>query len=257
MESIRIFDDEGKGYMRVFPPQDVQKVNPIEYFKEHEISKRKRLYRDLLNSTNPSLSVIISDEFLEKYVLNEDLQSFFDDLTDKNLPENFMNLLDAGRKKDQVALLKGMSITPKRLHTWIIRSFSEKGYLFSRILVEILPKGMESKKLPNFVHLTDEGIIEKSGKTELSDGELKNLIKHRKVIIANFLEKDDIWHCIFSTYKGLFGEENYKNGHPHFHYISSSFGVSREESIKSLNSGDYSSTSVHIDLTEYRENEIK
>ncbi len=255
MKSYQIFDENGKGYTRVFSMENIEKVNPIDYFREYEFFKRKLLYRDILRSSNPGLNALISDDFLERYILNEDFEGFFEQFFDKELSEKFIKILDTPRKKDQLLLLKGLDLTPKKLHTWIIRAFKERGFLFSRYLFEILPKGLEGKKLPQLVRLKDGETIEKSGETELSEGELKNLIKHRKVIIANFLENGEVWHCIFSTYKGLFGEENYKNGQPHFHYISSSFGVKRDDFINSLESGDYKSTSVHVDLFGYRDDE--
>lgn len=56
---------------------------------------------------------------------------------------------------------------------------------------------------------------------------------------------------LFVTYNSIGGKENWKEGQAHFHYISSAFGISKEEFIESMRSGKYKSTSVHIDLLEY------
>jgi len=66
-----------------------------------------------------------------------------------------------------------------------------------------------------------------------------------------FFKKDDTWHCIFNTYASLAGRENHKDGQAHFHYISSSFLLTKQEFIDSMESGKYRSTSVHIDLLDY------
>ena len=85
----------------------------------------------------------------------------------------------------------------------------------------------------------------------ITKGEVKNLIEQRKVIVSHFFDKDDNWHCFFTTYNSIGGKENHKGGQPHFHYISSAFGISREDFLESMKSGQYKSTSIHIDLLEY------
>jgi hypothetical protein len=49
----------------------------------------------------------------------------------------------------------------------------------------------------------------------------------------------------------LSGKESWKNGQAHFHYISSAFGVSKEDFIESMRTGNYKATSIHIDLLDY------
>ncbi len=120
-----------------------------------------------------------------------------------------------------------------------------------QISFENLPNGLEGKKLPKLFHIKEDGTIHKVGETDLTDGELKNVIEHRKVIVSHFFEKDDFWHCFFLTYNSIGGKENWKNGQAHFHYISSSFGISKADFIESVRTGKYKSTSIHIDLLDY------
>jgi hypothetical protein len=110
---------------------------------------------------------------------------------------------------------------------------------------------MEDKQKPIVSHITDDGVVKTIGETELTKGEVKNLIEQRKVVVAHFFVKDDDWHCLFTTYNSIGGKENYKDGQPHFHYISSAFGISKDDFIESMKSGQYKSTPVHIDLLEY------
>lgn len=121
----------------------------------------------------------------------------------------------------------------------------------ANIFFENLPKGLEGKKLPKLFHLKEDGTIEKVGETELTDGELKRIIEQRTVIVSHFFELDDIWHCFFVTYNSLSGRENHKDGQPHFHYMSSGFGISKEDFIESMRTGNYRATSVHFDLLDY------
>jgi len=85
------------------------------------------------------------------------------------------------------------------------------------------------------VHV-DRDQVKKSGeKSTLSNGQLKQAIEQR-IVIAKFLDKDEKWHCLFVTHDSLRGEENRKNGQPHFPYILSNFGLSIEKVVKSLKS---------------------
>lgn len=144
-----------------------------------------------------------------------------------------------------------MSCNPDELMSFIFKSYNEHVFLYSKYRFDNLPNGLEDKKLPKVFHLKDDGSIEKIGETDLTDGELKNVIEHRKVIIAHFFEKDEFWHCLFLTFNSVAGKENWKNGQPHFHYISSSFGISKDDFIESMKNGKYRSTSIHIDLLDY------
>ncbi|MBN2634920.1 MAG: hypothetical protein JXR61_01525 [Prolixibacteraceae bacterium] len=251
MNTEKIFDENNKGFTRTFSMDKVEKVNPIEYFKNYEIEKTAILLRDLLNTKNPFLASLLDNDFFIKQAKNE-LTGFFEKFEQIEIHENFIKLLETTRKKDQIRLLKGLSLNPDQLMALIFKSYECFGYLYSRYLFENLPNGLEGKKLPKLIHKHDDGTIEKVGETDLKDGELKNIIEHRKIIVSNFFEKNDIWHCFFITYNSIGRKENYKNGQPHFHYISSAFSISKEEFIESMQTGNYRATSIHVDLLDYR-----
>ncbi len=250
MNSERIFDESGQGFTRVFSTDKVEKVNPIEYYKTIEIEKTSVLLRDLLNAKNPFLTSLLDDDFFRKKA-EESLVGFFEQFEETKVNENFLQLLQTTRKKDQVKLLKGISINPDELMSLIFESYNKFGLVYSKYTFENLPNGLEGKKLPKLFHLKDDGTIDKVGETDLTDGELKNVIEHRKVIVSHFFEAEDSWHCFFLTYNSLGGKENWKNGQAHFHYISSAFGISKEDFVESMRTGKYKSTSIHIDLIDY------
>ncbi len=56
---------------------------------------------------------------------------------------------------------------------------------------------------------------------------------------------------VFDPCCGSGGKESWKDGQAHFHYISSKFGITREELLSKFESGKYPSSSVHIDILEY------
>lgn len=250
MDAKKIYNENGQGFTRIFSSDKVENVNPVEYFKKYELEKRATVLRDLLNAKDPALTSQLDKSFFLKQA-EETLEGFFEKFENTEIHENFHKLLETTRKKDQVNLLKGLTINPDQLMSLIFKSYADYGFSYSKYRFENLPNGFEGKKLPELIQLNEDGSIRKIGDSDLTDGELKNIIEHRKVIVANFFEKDKTWHCFFTTYNSIGGKENWKNGQAHFHYISSAFGVSKTDFIKSMRTGRYKSTSIHIDLKEY------
>jgi hypothetical protein len=250
MNTEKIYNENGIGFTRTFSTDKVEKVNPIEYYKTLEVEKRAIMLRDLLEAQNPFLSSFLNDEFFKKEAIKT-LDDFFENIENTEVHENFLKLLYTTRKKKQTSLLKGMSLNVNQLMSLIFKSYSDFSYLYSSYLFENLPNGFDEKKIPKYFYLKEDGTVEKVGETDLSDGELKHIIEHRKKIFAHFFEKDGEWHCFFVTYKSIGGKENWKNGQPHFHYISSAFGIRKDDFIESLRTGNYKSTSIHIDLLDY------
>lgn len=250
MKTEKIYDENGNGFTRVFSTDEVEKVNPLEYYRTYEVEKRAISLRDLLHAKNPFLTSYLDDSFFMKQA-EETLEGFFEKFEKTEVHQNFQKLLETPRKKDQVDLMKGMSLNPDQLMSVIIFAHKKFGYLYSKYRFENLPNGLEGKKLPKLFRLKEDGSIDKVGETELTDGELKNVIEQRKVIISHFLECGELWHCIFTTHNSIGGKENWKDGQPHFHYISSGFGISKEKFIDSMRTGKYKSTNVHIDLLGY------
>lgn len=250
MNTKKIYEENGQGFTRAFSSEMVENVNPVDYYKKYEIEKRAIVLRDLLNAKEPKLASQLDNSFFLKKA-EETLQDFFEKFENTEIHNNFDKLLETNRKKDQIKLLKGVSLTPDQLMSLIFKSYQNYGFLYSKFRFENLPKGFEQKKLPKLIQLNDNNSIKKIGDSDLSDGELKNLIEHRKVIVAHFFEKEEIWHCLFTTYNSIGGKENWKNGQAHFHYISSTFGISKIDFIESMRTGKYKSTSIHIDLKDY------
>jgi hypothetical protein len=139
----------------------------------------------------------------------------------------------------------------KKLLVLIFKSYSNYKLLYSNYHFQHLDPGSQKKKLPKIIHQEDNGAITSIGDTDMMEGEMKNLLLHRKAVTAHFFENDNIWHCFFITYNSIKGAENWNGGQAHFHYISSSFGISKEQFLISLESGKYLSTSIHITLKDY------
>ncbi len=250
MHTEKLYDENGKSFTRVFASDKVENVNPVEYYKTFELQRRMISLRDILSIENAILTAQLDDDYFRRKA-EETLVGFFEKFENTKVHNNFIKLLQTERKKDQIRLLKGMILNPDQLMALIFKSFNDFGYLYSKYHFKNLPNGFEGKKLPKIFHIKEDGSIDQTGDTDLSDGELKHVIDHRKVIVSHFFENDNNWHCFFLTYNSIGGRENWKNGQPHFHYISSAFGISKDDFIESMQTGKYRSTPVHIDLLEY------
>lgn len=250
METEKIFDENGQGFIRAFYSNNLERVNPIEYYEASELKNSATLIKDVLALKNPILTSFLDSDFFERKA-KEMIMGYCKKCLNTEIHQNFIELLKTTRKKDQVRLLKGMTLNPDELMSLIFKSYQEFGFLYSKYHFPNLPNGFVRRKLPKIFRLDENNNIIKVGDTDLTDGELKHIIENRKVIVSHFFEKEDNWHCFFSTYKSMGGEENWKDGQPHFHYISSSFGISKDDFIESMRTGNYKSTSIHIDLLEY------
>ena len=146
--------------------------------------------------------------------------------------------------KKNIAVIFGDGIGPEvtqqsiNVLNAVAKTFGhEFNYTYSQYRVEYSPSGTDPSDLPKMAYKDDDGNIISFGNTDMKEGEIKNAIDQRKVIVSKFLDKEEAWHCFYLTYRGLYGLEK---GHPpHIHYISNSFGLSRERVVAELKGRNY------------------
>lgn len=166
----------------------------------------------------------------------------------KVLPVNLMSLLDNKRKNEQIQLTKGMELTDDELTAFIAQVGHFHGFLYSQYRSERTPNNTDLNRLPVFTHLNDDGSITKIGDSTLSDGQLKNVINQRKVLLGKFVEKGADWHCFVYTYDSINGKEKGDWG-SHIHYISSKWGVPKADVVAGIKNGRYVSSGLpHIKI---------
>lgn len=250
MEEHIIYDEDGKGFTRAYIGRDIEFTDPTKYYSEHEIKKHKFEIKDLLFMKNAFLASQLNEDFFTKNALKH-WEDKLIEINNTVVPDNFLYLLDATTKADQIKLLKGQSLTPEQLIAFIFKAWTDYGFAFSQYTAEHHHKGLDESQLPKLIHIENDK-VKTVGETSLTDGQLKNVIEHRKVIVAKLFDKGVNWHCLFVTFNSLAGKENWQGGQPHFHYISDKFGLTREEVVNRIKSGNYVSTPVHIPLFDYR-----
>lgn len=244
-------DDDGKGFTIASIGEDIQFVDPISYLANRTIKTRILVYTKTLKLKNPTFP----DEAIAKAAVRhaeKDWEGHYNDLIKTEIPPALISLLKADSKKDQIKILKGLQLTPESLWAFIFKAFTDYGYTYSQYHTERLPKSIEKGSMPKLATLDREtGEVKKVGDSSLTDGQIKQAIEQRKVVSTKFIDSDNGWHCFFITYRSIGGEESWKNGQPHFHYISDKFGISREDAVKQFKSDSYPTTSVHIELLGY------
>lgn len=250
MPISKIPDEDGKGFAIAVDPEDAQNVDPLTFFREQNVRKNMVIYKEMLRLKDPVKTAALSDDFFRKHAL-EAWDTLHASIMAADIPQNFLTLLGSASKAEQEKLLKNQSIKTMGLGALLIKAGCEYGYTMSKYRTEHIAKNIDQTKLPKLIHIQDDGNVKKVGYTPLTEGQLRSVITQRKVIVAHFLEKGNEWYCFFQTEKSMKGEEAWKDGQPHLHYLSDKWGVSREDTIQRIKDGRYPSTSVHIALTDY------
>lgn len=224
---------------------------PIKHYRDFYIVEQMVLHgvpNEELNRIKP-ISLESKLKYIEADINWKEMLANFMKI---ELPNELIQIFNTKKKKEQIDLLKKVVLNPDLLMAFLIKA-DELGYTLSQYTSEYHQKGLDFSKMPLVFEIRDDGSVEKMGKTELSDGQLKQAIEHRKMIVAKFLDKGVEWHCLFATYKSFRGEETWLGvNQPHFHYISSAFGIEREKVIEQLKSENYKLGNLpHIKLEGY------
>ena len=252
LKHIKIKDGNGNGEYSIFETPDFEYVNPIEHYSSVFIESNFIMMRDIVLYNKPSLPFaieVINKTAMKKAINN--CKEIISEILKTEIPDNYIALLKASSKKEQVKLLKNQSITPNQLLAFLFKANSEFGYTYSQYTAEHNHKGFDKSKMPAIVEIKESKVY-KIGETTLTDGQLKQVIEQRKVIVSKFIDKGKEWHCLLLTYDSLKGKESWKDGQPHYHYISNKFGISRDKVVEQLKSSNYNLGSLpHIDLINY------
>lgn len=250
----KIKEEDGNGEYSIFDTLDFEFVNPIEHYSTAFIASSFAMMKDMVLLKKPPFQFPL--EVIDKILMKEAIKKcdeYLKEILETEIPENFIAILTAESKKEQVKLLKNQSITPNQLLAFLLKANTYFSYSFSQYRGEHNHKNLDESKMPAIVRIK-EGRVNKIGKTTLTDGQLKQAIEQRKVIVSKFLDKGNEWHCLLLTYDSLKGKESWKDGQPHYHYISNKFGIPRDKVVEQLKSSSYNLGSLpHIDLIDYRD----
>ena len=231
-----------------FGGEDFENVNPDRHYYDACFVKRMMLQvpdeaRGKKKPTEKGKQILLETA--------KDCREFINSFRAVELPQQLLDLLKAKKKSEQQKLLKNLVLNPDILMGFLLKA-GDNGYTLSQYSSEFQPSDIDKEKMPYAYMLNENGEIQKFGKTELTDGQLKQALEQRSVKIAKIIEKDGEWHCFFITFNSIGGKENWRDGQPHFHYISNFFGIKKEDVIEQIKSKKYKLGNLpHITLTDY------
>ncbi len=236
----------------MFEETDFEQVNPIKHYGDGFIVKQMVL-RGVPNGElngNDKISEKSMGIFKAAAAHWSEMMAGFRKV---QVPDNLIALLSSKKKGDQEKLLKGVVLTPDNLMAFLIRAYEEFGYTLSSYSSEHAAKGVDTSKMPLAYEVKEDGNVSVYGNTELSKGQLRQAIEQRRVKVGKFLDNGEQWHCFFTTFRSLRGEETWLGEkQPHYHYISNFFGIDRAKVIEEIKSERYSLGNLpHIKLEEY------
>jgi len=204
---------------------DLNRVNPVIHYTHLVLEHRTEILKSLTKEEYDKYG--IPDDEAERCItkrISDEWKEEFIEMLEEEISSNFFQLLDSTTKSEQEKLMKNQSITSTGLFVFICKSFLEYGFTFSEYKSENFGKGVNKESMPNFIHIA-KGNVKKVGDTDLTKGQLKQIVDQRKVIIAKILDKGGIWHCFLLTYRSLSGKESWRDGTPHMHYLSDKWGI--------------------------------
>lgn len=222
------------------------------------VSYRETMVKFHASSIAPAIKVMLEKDKNFKLPCNDEIinqvalkfaKNSYNELSKESVDSKFKNIFQKElNKKEQIRLLKGGQLTEPQLSS--LFNFAEEcGYRFSHYKWQGNPKSVKEEKLPSFMHLKDDGSVEYIGDTTLTEGQMRTIINQADVLIVRIFDNGLHWHCFLQTYKGLKGMESGVQGsRPHLHYLSDSFGISKDDLVKMIKMGRYPQTPVHIPL---------
>mgnify|MGYP007040717997 CR=1 FL=1 len=120
---IKYNDGSGNGEYSIFESRDFEFVNPIEHYSTAFIASNFTMMKDLVLYRKLPFSIeIIEKTIMKKVVI--DWKEKLSETLKTEIPDNFISVLKAESKKEQVRLLKDQSITPEQLLAFIFKSYN-------------------------------------------------------------------------------------------------------------------------------------
>lgn len=245
LKNRKIFDETNS--YTILEVGDIEFVNPIEYFIKITFEANYFMLKEVISKSKHSISEELIERFIDKESYRYALEKYVE-INQLEIPKALIDLIEAKSKKAQILSLRNFSITKKELIAFGFYTSKLRNFKFSQYKSEHHHNGLDIQDLPEIFEIKDENIT-KVGKSPLTDGQLKQALNHRKIIISKFFGDETSWHCFFLTFDSLNGIEKWKGGKPHYHYISDKFGIPRQSVINQLKSKKYNLGNLpHIEL---------
>ena len=166
------------------------------------------------------------------------------------IPGELEKLFNIRKKSKQQELIKDLKLTTDILMSFIYHACKNHLCTYSFYSGKILPAGLNENDVPRMANIEDDGDISVYGKTKLTKPQIKALILQQKSVYAKFLDRESgDWYCFVYTMNGIAGREIEQE--PHIHYLSSAWGMKRDQVVREIKAGRYPHTGNHIPYERY------
>lgn len=247
MKNITIPEEDGSGEYVVIEIGEINRQNPAYIFSNIWQEQHVVTVKSALRLKGEKMSYNTEREIRQDALRS--WQKKYQAAMKHELPKGLLELLTAEKKKVQIKLLKEFSISTNDLLPLYIQAYNNYGFRFSNYQVSYKPKDIEYKVFPKIIEkAADSDDIHIIGFTDMSKKQLHLAIDERREMIVRFLEKDEIWHCFFWTYKGIYGREKIHQNYSHMHYVASAWGYTKEHVLTELKKRKYNLDSAHVDF---------
>lgn len=128
----KIKEEDGNGEYSIFETLDFEFVNPVEHYSTAFIASSFAMMKDMVLLKNPPFQFPL--EVIDKILMKEAIKKcdeYLNEILETEIPENFIAILTAESKKEQVKLLKNQSITPDQLLAFLLKANTDFSYSFS------------------------------------------------------------------------------------------------------------------------------
>lgn len=182
-----------------FEDRDFEMENPIEHYGNQIIAKQM-----ILNGV-PKGEITGDQQFTARSrnifrIAVDYWLKLKGDYQKIKIPENLIQLLKTNKKRDPETLLDGFILTPEILTAFSFTAYHEFGYTWSQYTSEYSEKDFKS--------------------------------------VAKIMDCGKHWHCFFTIFNSLKGEETeLDKKEERLYYMSSAFGIDRVDVVKQIKSG--------------------
>lgn len=140
MKELNTKDPDTNGYYSMIQEDDFEYANPIEKMSEIVVKMLSMQFKSILlfskeNNLLPSeVGISNPDAILDRIALKkarEIWEQKFQNIMSQKLPNGIFNILGSTSRKQQIKLLKGVSLTVDELMLFIFQAWKDFGFTYS------------------------------------------------------------------------------------------------------------------------------
>ena len=151
MQVLRVPNPKTNGHFIVMENVNFEYVNPINHFADTMIQMNMELERSLLLARKPPFPLFLLDHWLRKRAQAE-WEEEYQEIKAIHVHDNLAKLLESTSKREQVKLMRDISLQSYELLAFIFRAWEKYGFAYSQYGATHNPNGLSGAKFPTVFH---------------------------------------------------------------------------------------------------------